>query len=59
MGSYTIASNYPRAMAKCEIKALISYFKDRIKQPVLSLQRVAGLKVNRSILMEMFHRNGR
>lgn len=54
MGGYTIASNYPRAMAKCKIKALISYSKDTVKQPLLSLQRVAGLKVSKSVFMEMF-----
>lgn len=54
MGGYTIASNYPHAVAKCKIKALISYSKDTVKQPLLSLQRVAGLKVSKSVFVEMF-----
>lgn len=41
-------------MVKYEINALISYSKDTLKQPILNLERVANLKANMSIFMEMF-----
>lgn len=54
MGGYAVASNYPCAMAKCEINASISYSKDMVKQPVLNLERAANLKVNTVSFMEVF-----